>query len=462
MQSSFEIKTRTEEIARFIETRKDQKELEKHLQEIVEGSAFRGSQRSAQFLLYVMEQAIGGNFEALKERVIGVRLFGRPATYDTGEDAIVRVTASDVRRRLQLHYSAAENPSGFHICLPPGSYLPEITRQIPDAQKEPPVIANTAEAHENHFPEVTHANEEANGYWSRRVLQWLGLIVGLIVVLNIAMWVFFIRPLIHVQTSTAAPGTLPWSAFFAKGERPTMLITSDPNIAEIQGLTGVPITVSDYANREYIPNARSLPPEIVHFCNSILRGDKAANVDTSITAKISALAARDGNSVKVYAARNLQFSDLDTDNNMIFLGSPRSDPWTSLFNDQMDFRINYNNDSRQEIIYDVHPHPGEQAEYVPTAKGYATGRSYATVSYLQNPNRAGQVLVLEGANAEGTEAAGDLVTDVPSLTAALKKCGIQSPPMAKENIRHFQILLRLNMMAGSPVNYDVLACHTLP
>jgi hypothetical protein len=65
---------------------------------------------------------------------------------------------------------------------------------------------------------------------------------------------------------------------------------------------------------------------------------------------------------------------------------------------------------------------------------------------------------LGGANAEGTEAAGKLVTDLPRLSEALRNCGI-SLSGAPQN---FELLLRLNMMAGSPTNINVEACHILP
>jgi hypothetical protein len=62
-----------------------------------------------------------------------------------------------------------------------------------------------------------------------------------------------------------------------------------------------------------------------------------------------------------------------------------------------------------------------------------------------------------GANAEGTEAAGKLVTELPRSTAVLKGCGI-SPTGP---LRYFELLLRLNMMASSPTNVNVEACHIL-
>jgi hypothetical protein len=50
--------------------------------------------------------------------------------------------------------------------------------------------------------------------------------------------------------------------------------------------------------------------------------------------------------------------------------------WTSDF---------FDDKSHQEIIRNVHPRPGESSSYVPTAKGWATGQSFATISFVQNP-----------------------------------------------------------------------------
>src|SRR6201996_1537941 len=116
------------ELAKVTGTEEDIALLQQHVKEVIEGAAFKGSHRSGQFLQYIVDQAIAGHFESLKERVIGVELFGRSPSYDTGDDAIVRVTASDVRKRLLQHYGRYGANSGFRISLPSGSYIPEILR----------------------------------------------------------------------------------------------------------------------------------------------------------------------------------------------------------------------------------------------------------------------------------------------------------------------------------------------
>jgi TolB-like protein/Tfp pilus assembly protein PilF len=108
-----------------------------HLEEIIASSAFAGSKRSQDFLRLIVEHALAGRFESLKERMIGAEMFGRPVGYDTANDAVVRVKATEVRRKLAQFYSDATESSPVRIELPPGSYLPKFHWEpLPRAQVE--------------------------------------------------------------------------------------------------------------------------------------------------------------------------------------------------------------------------------------------------------------------------------------------------------------------------------------
>src|SRR3984885_15053748 len=400
MQSTAQTGTR---VARILETEQDVARLQQHLKEVVEGEAFKGSHRSGQFLTYIVEESIAGRFAGLKERIIGVTLFGRVPSYDTGEDAIVRVTASDVRKRLLQHYGKYGITSEFRISLPLGSYIPEITREPQKAASvpnpEPAVEVPLPTAEPVPAPLIVPPLEAPPGHGKNK---WL-LLAALLIVGNAAIWGIVWN---HFSRPADAPvSILPWSAFF-QSQRSTRLITSDPNIVDIQEAAHAPVSLTDYANQRYIPNVNSLSPEVVTFCKFILRGDKAAAVDARVIADIAGLSQKASKKISVQVARDIRLSDLSADENFIFLGSPRSNPWTTLFNDQLDFRFAFDDDSHQEIIRNVHPRAGEPSSYVPSAKGWATGQSFATISFVQNPGRDGQVLILAGANGEGTQAAG--------------------------------------------------------
>ncbi|WP_058187752.1 hypothetical protein [Terracidiphilus gabretensis] len=458
--------TRIAEIAKIAETKGGLASLQQHLKEVIEGDVFKGSHRSGQFLQYIVDQAVAGHFDSLKERVIGMELFGRSASYDTGDDAIVRVTASDVRKRLLQHYGRYGATSMFRISLPAGSYIPEILCDSLGEVSLPEVVVNPQDpgpplqesalavvdkpvVNPSAFPQLETAQP--------KLAAWrLPLLFGIfLVALNLALWGIFWSRSLHPEAARIS--SLPWSALFGSSHS-VELITSDPNIAEIQGITGSPVSVSDYANRNYIPVPNKLTPAQEYFCKTILRGDNSAGVDAPIVAKVAALAQTNSKSIAVRAARSIQLIDLKSDSNFIFLGSPRSDPWVSLFNDQLDFRFELAKNARSEFIRNVRPRPSEQPQYIPTAPGWGTGDSYAIIALVKNPDQSGQVLLLAGANAEGTEAAGKLVTDFPRLSTELSKCGISSTGP----VRHFEMLLHLNTMAGTPNNVDLVACHILP
>jgi len=99
--------------------------IKAHLREILNSAAFRGSRRSREFLNHVVECALAAQWERLKERSLGIDVFSRDASYDTGGDSIVRVTASDVRKRLMQHYAECDGTPACRIEIPAGSYIPE-------------------------------------------------------------------------------------------------------------------------------------------------------------------------------------------------------------------------------------------------------------------------------------------------------------------------------------------------
>lgn len=449
MQPTAENRAKRTELAQVFKTDEDRSRFQLHLQEVIGAAAFRGSPRCAEFLKYVVGHAITGQLDDLKERTIGIAIFGRSPSYDTGDDAIVRVTASEVRKRLLQHYGSLKTNPEFQIKLPLGAYIPEITRnEHADARPEFPLETR---------PPDTAGSKNTNGLETipRRssiVLFAAVSLVGLIAI--VVVWSLSARTLFGTRTS---PAIFPWSTIFSP-ERSTVLVTSDPNIAEIVGITHSTVSVSDYANQQYFPRSASYSPEILHLMRDVLRGDKAANVDTPIVANLAVQAHENRGNLIVRPARDLRLSDLDTDNNFIFLGSPRTDPWVELFNDQVDLKFVFDDATQQEIVRDVHPHQGEPPAYIPTAKGLATGESFALITYAAHPNHAGQVLILAGASAEGTKATGELIANSKVFSSALHTCGLSNSSSAQ----HFQLLLHVKTMAGAPTQYEVLSCHVLP
>ncbi len=86
--------------------------------------AFRGSKRLSGFLRYVVEQTLDSGGADLKERTIGVAVFGRSPDYDTSAEPVVRVSAGDLRKRIAQYYHEPGHETELRIDLPTGSYHP--------------------------------------------------------------------------------------------------------------------------------------------------------------------------------------------------------------------------------------------------------------------------------------------------------------------------------------------------
>ena len=99
-------------------------EVRSHLESILASSAFCRSRRLSNFLRYIVEQTLAGRAGELKERTIGIEVFGREADYDTASDHSVRVAAAEIRKRLAQYYQEAEPDPGLRIELHPGCYVP--------------------------------------------------------------------------------------------------------------------------------------------------------------------------------------------------------------------------------------------------------------------------------------------------------------------------------------------------
>ena len=92
---------------------------------------FRNSKRYPALLRFIVLETLEGRGEFLKERLLGVRVFDRPADYDTAADPVVRVTIAEIRKRIAQYYHDEGHESELRIDLLPGSYTPEF--RLPSA-----------------------------------------------------------------------------------------------------------------------------------------------------------------------------------------------------------------------------------------------------------------------------------------------------------------------------------------
>ncbi len=98
------------------------------LERIISSSPFRNSKRYPSLLRYIVDEALAGRGDTLKERTLGISVFGRDPDYDTNADPVVRITAGEVRKRIAQYYQAPGNEHEVRIDIPLGSYQPRFYR----------------------------------------------------------------------------------------------------------------------------------------------------------------------------------------------------------------------------------------------------------------------------------------------------------------------------------------------
>ena len=101
--------------------------VQQQLERLLSTPLFNSSKRYPSFLKFVVSRALAGQNDQLKERILGIEIFGRPSDYDTNTDPIVRVTAAEIRKRIEQYYQDPRHSQEIRLFLPAGSYAPQFS-----------------------------------------------------------------------------------------------------------------------------------------------------------------------------------------------------------------------------------------------------------------------------------------------------------------------------------------------
>src|SRR5215471_19188948 len=110
----------------------------RQLDRILESPGFARNERLSRFLRFVVERHLEGRNDDLKESVIALEIFGRPADYDPKRDPIVRTEASRLRARLGEYYLGEGKGDALIIELPKGGYVPVFREVTATPESTPP------------------------------------------------------------------------------------------------------------------------------------------------------------------------------------------------------------------------------------------------------------------------------------------------------------------------------------
>jgi hypothetical protein len=359
-----------------------------------------------------------GEEELLKERSIGVEVFGRDPDYDTAGDPVVRVRATEVRKRLAQYYQETGSSDDVRFEIPSGSYRAEF--HWPGPKSDPELPAAIAPPKRN---------------------RWVLPAAGILIALVAAAIIFRPKP-------ASAPLDVFWSPAIAS-PGPVLIYCGQP----------VVYFLSREVHEKYRP---TVPPDkqrgsypLVLDGSATLRGtdvipvtDQFVGIGNAHTAAmLAALFARRDKKVEIRYANDLSFSDLRSSPSVLIGGF--SNLWTLEMTGQL--RFVFEQEAGLRRIRDRSAGKTYQLQNI--APDGKTPEDYAVVSRLFD-SATGQPLVsAAGITQYGTRAAGELLTDPGRLAAALR-----SAPQGWEK-KNVQILLHTTVYRGTPAPPRVLETH---
>ena len=114
----------------------------KVLERAAASSQLKRAARSREFLFYVAGKSLKEGCTEIHEQEIGHVVFGRDKDYDTSQDNIVRVSATELRKRIDGYFATEGIDEPLIFEIPRGSYMPVFRLrskepQLPQADEAP-------------------------------------------------------------------------------------------------------------------------------------------------------------------------------------------------------------------------------------------------------------------------------------------------------------------------------------
>jgi hypothetical protein len=418
---------------------------------VAASAQFSRSARLRDFLLYVGNQSLKEGCPEIHEQEIGTKVFGRSSSYDRSQDNIVRVNATELRKRIESYFATEGAHETLILEIPRGAYKPLFHRRTPELQIVPALSAETLQPRAAALHHAAIEPVRKRSY--RQHLVWATVCMALAAA---CLLLFQQDRAMHklLNTWEGKPAVSMIWKDFVKPSQQTDIVLPDASLSISEELTGHPISLPDYINRRYMNEAESqtISKDRSNDLTDIYGHNLVAFGDFRAAQQILALSPV-GSSLHLTLARFFQAESVKHDN-LILIGGKKANPWIYLFDDQMDFSLDYDDAQGIGYIANRHPRPGEAASY--TSSLYPNGFvGYSVVAYLPNPSHNGNVIILTGTDSDATSAAAEFLTSEEQLKKFQDILHVQQFP-------YFEVLLKTSRLSGTSFNSEILAYRTYP
>jgi hypothetical protein len=409
-------------------------EVRSQLANVLASAQFRNSKRSQSLLRYVVDAAVEGRHDVLKERTIGTTVFGREASYDTSQDAIVRNAAVEVRKRLAQYYLEPDHRGELRIELPLGSYVPAFPN---DSDLAPTPSAPSL------VPVPIPAPAEAAAPRRRKLLLLVagGFLLAIAGILTVwlthrtaateleAFWAPLFQRHEVVQVCIGQPGRL----YRFAGPRRDQLDHA------IQGRGSAP---------DPNPTTLSIAPTELEW----IAPDFLYMRDAFAAARVAAWVQSNGSPYRLMSVSRATYSQLRR-SPLVAIGG-FDNAWAMRVTSELRYIFDHKTINGEVYNCIIDRRKPEATDWkVARSVGFATTQDFAIVTRVFDPTTERTVLSVAGIENYGTLAAGEFVTEPDYLGAAL----LQVPRDWRR--RNVQIVLGTKIIEGTPGPPQVLASY---
>jgi hypothetical protein len=399
--------------------------VQQEVQRIVAHPAFKGSRRSIDLFRYLTEYVSTDNEGDIKERTLGVEVFGRPPDYDTNEDPIVRRTANEIRKRLAQYYQETRGPVPVRIELIRGSYVPEFQFEGDEghsiAMEEG--LGNKPESSpdQNPIPEALH-----------RVIsrKWLLAFVAALVAVGVYVFVF------RLNSASRSPQYRVWMPLLQAGQPISMCLSDQTGVIKP-------------AESTLAQAGRNLASQTSASTSLERYASDTPFTDAHVADQISALLAGYKGRTTMKPCSALSFQEMRQRPTVLIGGT--NNPWALSLLANLRYSIQLDPATQDKWIQDAQDPAKRDWRIDGKLQNTDASPDYAVISRFYYKESGQWVVAISGLEAHGTEAAGELVAD-PEFAKYL--------PASIRSDGNFQILLRVDVLHGTTGPFNILSVHS--
>jgi hypothetical protein len=366
--------------------------VQQQLEKLLSTPLFNSSKRYPSFLRFVVTRVLEGQTDQLKERILGVEIFGRAADYDTNTDPIVRVTAAEIRKRIEQYYQDPKHGQEIRLFLPSGSYAPHFSWPGHPAGLPATAIELPGHAPELAVVQAPKTSAAAESLRSKKAVWhwWLATAIALIAIAAAASGLWY----------AARPRALEqfWEPF-VKSSEPVLFCMADQN----QYST---IRLRDAADPQRETTLSDTMTAIIID-------------DVTPLVNVAGMLRTFGKNYRVQGESSTSLTDLRRGPS-VFIGA-FDNSWTLRVTSPLRFHF-ANDPGMTQFWIEDRANPGKREWVLDRSQQLETGvyKDYAIVARLVDPNTDQFVVVAAGIGRGGTVAAGEFLVDPQRMNEMLK------------------------------------------